>query len=250
MQDNDSAVEQHSQKPIVTVVIPCHNHADMVGNAIDSVTMQDYRPLKIVVVDDGSTDNPEPVIRSKENQDVPIFLISNENPTGPSSARNAAIERMWEETDLFMMLDADDLYLKDKISKSVNKFLEHPEHIGIVYTDAIIRNIHTGTEIHELRMPYNRQDLESECIISNTPLITKQALANAGGYDEGMRTCEDWDLWLRITESLVAVHIPEPLHIYSVTGKNASDVVSSEVWHENWRKISMRIAERRNATSH
>ena len=245
MPKHDSSIEQNSQQPRVTVIIPCHNHADMVGDAIDSVSMQNYRPINIVVVDDGSTDNPSEAIKNK-NTDVPITVIRNESPLGPSAARNIGIEKMWEETDVFMMLDADDLYLNNKVSKSVQKFVQNPSHIGIVYTDAIIKNIHTKTKINEFRRPFNRQELEKECIISNTPLVSKQAFEAAGGYDEGMRTCEDWDLWLRITESFVAVHIPEPLHIYHVTGKNSSDVVPQEVWQENWKKISDRILQRKN----
>ena len=145
-----------------------------------------------------------------------------------------------------MMLDADDLYLPKKISKSVVKYMEYPDNIGIVYTDAIIQNKLKGTRIYEYRMPFSRESLESECIISNTPLISKQALSTTGGYDPGMRTCEDWDLWLRITENFVAIHIPESLHVYSVTGKNSSDVVPQEVWQKNWSIIHNRIMARKS----
>jgi len=217
----------------------------MVGDAIDSVLMQNYRPIQIIVVDDGSTDNPSEIIKQKD-ADIPITIIRNESPLGPSAARNRGVEKMWEETDVFMMLDADDLYLNNKVYKSVEKFMQSPSHIGIVYTDAIIKNIHTKTKINEFRRPFNRQELEKECIISNTPLVSKAAFEAVGGYDEEMRTCEDWDLWLRITESLVAIHIAEPLHVYHVTGKNSSDVVPQEVWQENWKKISDRIRQRIN----
>jgi glycosyltransferase involved in cell wall biosynthesis len=235
----------------VTVVIPCHNHADMIGDAIDSVVSQDYRPINIVVVDDGSEDKPESVISQKaedhqDDTELEIVSIKNPEPTGPSAARNKAIKHMWEQSDVFMMLDADDRYLDGKISKSVEKYLESPEHIGIVYTDAIIKNEKKGTSIHEFRAPFSKDALERECIISNTPLISKDALQRAGLYDEEMRTCEDWDLWLRITEFCVAVHIAEPLHVYSVTGKNSSDVVAPEVWQSNWSKIQQKIVQRRH----
>jgi glycosyltransferase involved in cell wall biosynthesis len=241
----------NSQELKVTVVIPCHNHADMIGDAIDSVTSQDYRPINIIVIDDGSEDNPEKVVDEKSqanssDQNISISCIRNEKAQGPSAARNKAIEHMWNDSDVFMMLDADDRYLDKKISKSVSKYVKNKKHIGIVYTDAIIININTGTKIHELREPYSRARIEQECIISNTPLISKDALSLTGGYDEGMRTCEDWDLWLRITESFIAVHIPEPLHIYSVTGKNSSDVVDKSIWNENWAKIRERINQRKN----
>ncbi len=254
MHTPDTAIEQNI-KPVVTVIMPCHNHSKMVGEAIDSVISQDYRPINIAVIDDGSTDNPydaikERIEKSKTDIGLNILYIKNPEPTGPSAARNKGIQQTWNESDVFMMLDADDLYLPGKIEKSVEKFLEYPEYIGIVYTDAIIENINTGSKVHEFRRYFDRQELEKECIISNTPLVSKKALQDCGGYDEGMRTCEDWDLWLRITENFIAIHIPETLHVYHVTGKNSSDIVSQEVWRENWAKISQRIAERKNALSH
>ena len=172
-----------------------------------------------------------------------LYFIRNDEPSGPSAARNQAAKHVWEDSDAFMMLDADDLYLQNKIQKSVDKFLEDPQHIGIVYTDAVIKNLNTNSEVHEYREPFDRQRLERECIISNTPLINKTAFGKAGGYDETMRTCEDWDLWLRITENFVAIHIPEPLSTYSVTGFNSSDTISSEVWNRNWEKIHERVSK-------
>jgi len=218
----------------------------MLGHAIDSIVMQDYRPINIMIVDDGSIDNPLSVAKQKsvENLDVNICMIRNESALGPAAARNSAISKVWDETDVFMMLDADDLYLQGKVSKSVKKYIANPDQIGIVYTDAIIENINTGTKIHEFRMPFDREELERECIISNTPLISKAALGTVGGYDEEMRTCEDWDLWLRITEHFTAVHIPETLHVYHVTGRNSSDTVPKEVWASNWEKIRQRITSR------
>lgn len=240
--------EDKLKNPKVAVIIPCHNHADMVSDAIRSVEMQDYKAVKIIVIDDGSKDNPVEKIREEfKDSSLDIIILQNKMAVGPSAARNMAIKEAWDDSDLFMMLDADDLYLEGKISKSVEKFLEDPGSIGIVYTDAIIKNINTKTEVHEFRQPFCRDALEMECIVSNTPLVSKLALEKSGGYDEEMRTCEDWDLWLRITESFVAIHIPEALHVYHVTGQNSSDTVPKEVWQQNWAKINQRIQQRRNA---
>jgi glycosyltransferase involved in cell wall biosynthesis len=226
------------------------------------VVEQDYSNKRIMVIDDGSKDNSyEAVIgmsdgnvaippESHENLNaiecngVSIFIVRNSEGTGPSAARNKGIELMWEHTDYFCMLDADDEYLPGKLSKSVAKMDADPGNIGIVYTDALIRNVQKNTIIQEFRQPYSREALEQECIISNTPLINKASLEKHGLYDVGMRTAEDWDLWLRITDSFMAVHIPEPLHIYSVTGRNSSDVVPPEVWQRNWQIIRERLAQR------
>jgi len=262
MSQSSTSIDENRKEFRLTVIIPCHNHADMICKALDSVLNQDApsvkTQLKIVVVDDGSTDNPLSTIKEYyewEEEDgqgklkhVSLYFIRNDKPSGPSAARNQAAKHVWEHSDAFMMLDADDLYLPNKIQKSVDKFLEDPSRTGIVYTDAVIKNLNTGTEVHEYREPFNRQRLERECIISNTPLINKTAFGKAGGYDETMRTCEDWDLWLRITEEFVAIHIPELLHVYHVTGRNSTDVVPIEIWQQNWAKIREKMAQRQHGS--
>ena len=236
-----------NQEPKIGIIIPCYNHAEYVEEAILSVLKQDYPNKAIYISDEGSTDDSWNVasrVLDTVETNVKMFLSKNENPNGPSGARNRLIKTAWEDCDAFMMLDADDYYLPGKIEKSVDKMLDGEGIVGIVYTDAIIYHHNSKLSIREYREPYSRQRIEQECIISNTPLVTKQALSQAGLYDESMRTAEDWDLWLRITQQFVAVHIPEALHVYRVTGKNASNVVPREVWEENWKKIGERIHAR------
>lgn len=251
----------------VAVIIPCYNHAPYLKEAVESVVNQDYDNKVIYFSDEGSTDDSFSVMTSLLDKDeadedlvcnsinmgvvgtiqgVPAYITKNPDPKGPSAARNRLIKIAWESSDAFAMLDADDYYLPGKLSKSVAKMQEHYGIIGLVYTDAIIQNDKLGTKTREYRQPYSREALEQECIISNTPLVNKVVLDSVGLYDEEMRTAEDWDLWLRITKESVAVHIPEALHVYRVTGKNSSNVVPREVWEQNWRRISERINGKRN----
>ncbi len=241
----------------IAVIIPCFNHGPYIRDAILSVVNQDYQNKVIYISDEKSTDNSwmvayntlDLIAQGDLSKDlifgsvkgVNVVLSKNMAPNGPSGARNRLIKMAWDYADAFMMLDADDAYLPGKISKSVQKMVDAEELAGIVYTDAIIYHEKIKLNIREYREPYSRLRLEQECIISNTPLVTKEALNKVGLYDEGMRTAEDWDLWLRITAQFMAIHIPEALHMYRVTGKNASDVVPPEVWQSNWQKISERI---------
>jgi len=87
--------------------------------------------------------------------------------------------------------------------------------------------------------------LEKENIISNAPLINRLALEKVGLYEENLRTSEDWDLWLRITESFVAIHVPESLQVYSVTGENATQTVNREQWEKDWRTVYYRLQQRK-----
>jgi len=249
------------QLPVVAVIVPLHNHENFIERAIRSAAEQDYPAKFIVVIDDGSTDNSYSVVYSllenrqeKSNEggviisgdvsNTRVFLLKHDLALGPSAARNSAIEFAWKTAHLFSMMDADDYYLPTKISKSVAKFLEYPNEIGIVYTNAIIHSEITGVDIEEFREAYDDRRLCQECIISNTAMISRLAFERCGLYDKTYRTAEDWNLYLRICEKFIAVNIPECLHVYSVTGVNASNIVNQEVWQKNWARIGQYLQQR------
>jgi len=226
------------------------------------VAAQDYLQTHIAVLDDGSKDGSFDVITScfdtieiQEEFQVggtingkAVMCLRTETPSGgPSQARNILINAIQEFTHIFGMLDADDEYLPGKISMSVAKMLTDPETIGLVYSDTLIHRLEDNTLIYEARQPFDRTVLERENIISNAPLVSKVALQTVGVYDEELRTCEDWDLWLRITEKFLAIHIAEPLQVYKVTGENATFVVNEEMWNRNWHTVQTKLRQR-NAT--
>ena len=260
MPELNKELQRNISLPKVAVIIPCYNQGPYIQQAIESVITQDYPAKAVFVSDEGSTDDSYEKVRSmfEETQqhneitvgkykNTAIVLTKNPNPNGPSGARNRLIQMAWESSDLFSMLDADDYYLPGKISKSVKIMSADFETISIVYTDALIYNETGKYFIREYREPYSRQRLEQECIISNTPLLNKKVFSKMTHlYDETMRTAEDWDFWLRLTKNNIAIHIPEAMHVYRVTGKNASDVVPTEVWNANWQKIRQRINGKRD----
>ena len=71
------------------------------------------------------------------------------------------------------------------------------------------------------------------------------ALGYSGMYDEDLPPCEDWDLWLRITENFVAIHIPEPLQQYTTTGQNCSFTIPVAIWNEQRAKIQAKLNKRK-----
>jgi glycosyltransferase involved in cell wall biosynthesis len=248
-----------NQLPVVAVIIPCHNHGKFVLNAIKSVTSQDYPAKLIVVIDDGSTDGSYNTVKEQiqniteglpDNaiggniEGVPVFLLKNEIAKKQAFARNRGIKYAWGGADIFAILDADDEYLPTKLSKSVAKILDNAELIGMVYSDVLIKHLSDGRIIHEFREPYTRVRLEQECITCNAPVFTKLALEVIGLYDEDLPPCEDWDLAIRVTERFVCVHIPEPLHLYHVTGFNCTETVPKEVWNVQWNKVQQKLHQR------
>jgi glycosyltransferase involved in cell wall biosynthesis len=257
--DNGVGSLNGSNLPTIAIIIPCHNHATFVGKAIKSAVNQDYPRKFIAVLDDGSTDGSMMTINNMmetNNYDektgisagviegVPMLTVQNPQGTGPSAARNKLIQMCYEQADLFAMVDADDELLPRKLSKAVVKYAEDPEIIGLIYTDHLIYHEDKDKWIYEAKQPYDRFVLQQENTMSNGPIISKAALDRVGLYDETLRTCEDWDLYLRITEEFCAVHIPEPLHLYRVTGENTTFTVDEQMWKRNWQTVQMKMRQR------
>lgn len=109
---------------LVSVIIPVYNGESYLAEALDSVFAQDYRPIEVIVVDDGSTDHTAEIAR-KYNQ-VHYLYQTNQ---GPPVARNTGLSHC--EGDLIALLDADDLWVPGKLSMQVAYLESHPE-VGCV----------------------------------------------------------------------------------------------------------------------
>lgn len=252
--------------PHVNVIIANHNYSEWLIGSLDSALNQDYPNISITVVDDGSTDDSwyqlykhifqfrphEKILPSNfdirttkvraNKRDVQVNGVRLDKCSGPSFARNIAIELSLPFADYFAVLDADDEYYVTKVTKLVQAASTPPGLIGIAYSDYMLHNIETGVEQIEYKESFSLNRLQRECIIHSGALISKEALLFArdefGFYDVNMRTCEDWDLWLRICKKYTAIHVPECLSLVRVTPKNSTNSVSKDVWQQNWNRIA------------
>ena len=123
--------------------------------------------------------------------------------------------------------------------------------IGVVYADYDTKHTSTGKIIREFKEPYTRRRLIEECMVHSGSIINKQALLDVeettGYYDSTMRTCEDYDLWMRISEKYIIAHVAESLTLVRVTGDNSSFVVNQNVWQQNWSRVMEKLQNRANA---
>jgi len=137
------------------------------------------------------------------------------------------------------MLDADDLFVQGKVSKCVAKILEDPQTIGAVYGDYLHLSPE-GVLSYESKRPYSREDLVQECIVHSGSVISRIALDRVGLYDEELRVCEDYNLFLRISNYFLFYHIAEPLTIVRLGAHQSSSTVSQERWKEDYIKAKQR----------
>src|SRR5205823_3627484 len=110
-------------KPAVSVILPVHNRADVLGRSIQSVLDQTLNNFELIVVDDGSTDGSLAV--AKSFADPRIKIIEHGENRGGNAARNAGIRAA--QAPLIAFLDSDDVYLPKKLERAAAEFERHPE---------------------------------------------------------------------------------------------------------------------------
>lgn len=198
--------------PKVSIVIPVYNGSNFLTQAIDSALAQIYPNIEILVVNDGSNDAGETrQIALSYGDKIRYFEKPN---GGVASALNMAIEKM--SGDYFSWLSHDDLYVKEKVARQIEALasLSLPD-IGktIIYSDFSI-----FTTNHEKDMPVLMRGVSPEefrywLTIENTLhgctlLIPKAALVEMNGFNEQLRTTQDYDLWFRMAAKYRFIHLP------------------------------------------
>ena len=180
--------------------------------AIDSVLAQIGFSGEIVVIDDGSTDNTETVMRSYVKK-YGIKYIMQEN-LGVSAARNRGIDAA--RYDYIAFLDSDDHWKKDKLAKQI-RFLKSNPSYEICHTREywLRRGQHLNQK--KIHIPRNgnifNHCLELCAVGMSTVLTTKKLLFRFGRFDEKMICCEDYDLWLRVSSKIPFLLLPEQLTV-------------------------------------
>lgn len=191
---------------LVSVIIPCYNQGNYLGEAIDSVLASSYKNVEIVVVDDGSTIYKN-LLNDFQSENIRIIYQHNQ---GVASARNNAIKAA--KGKYILPLDADDKIHENYIQKAV-ELMESDADLGIVYCDAeLFGSICAKWEIPEYAFP----DILGSNTIFSSAFLKKSDWEKVGGYKVEMNSgFEDWEFWLSLIETGVKVHkIPERLFFY------------------------------------
>ncbi|MDO8891124.1 MAG: glycosyltransferase [Sulfurimicrobium sp.] len=221
----------------VSVVIPAYNSARFLRETIESVRQQTTPVHEIIVVDDGSTDETGQVIQSLGEG---IVYVRQAN-AGVSAARNRGIAEARGEIIAF--LDADDLWLPQKVENQVRVFLGNPD-VALVATDRADIDEHGGLLLDSLfkyrgfygflyelgngPIPHALSRLvQVNFIPTSSVMVRKSALNQAGDFNTSIRYGEDLDLWARIASQHAIACIPEVLTHYRRHGSNATQATEN-----------------------
>jgi glycosyltransferase involved in cell wall biosynthesis len=179
----------------ISVIIPAYNQAAYLAEAIQSVYDQTFTDWELVVVDDGSTDDTPRLLAGFQDSRMSVVRQANR---GRSAARNTGI--CLTSAPLVSFLDADDLFLPDKMTELHRYLNDHPE-VGLA-VGGMQRVDSLGRTYEEKTITPTRLDfpglLLGDDIQLGGVMIRREWLERVGGFDESMHTCEDWDLWLRL----------------------------------------------------
>lgn len=241
----------------VTYIVANYNYSEWILDCIKSICEQDYPKelMDICVIDDCSTDDsvkkvfrqfevdPLHMINATSSfiKDVGITVIQKEKNSGPSHSRNLGIKAFINSTDAFLIVDADDIIHPKKTRTLIDALTKY--NAGVAYANYINWDIVNDLKVPEIKEPFSIDRLGQECIVHSGSLIRKECFEQCGLYDEEMRVCEDYDLWIRIAQKFNIIHVPEILTTARVTPKNSTNTVKNEVWQQNWRRIQQKYGQ-------
>lgn len=208
--------------PSVSVIIPSYNRARTLERAVNSILFQSYSDLEVIVVDDGSTDDTERLVRAIADPRVRYLRLGGNS--GACRARNAGLKMARGAYIAFQ--DSDDEWLAGKLERQMAeaRIAEVFEasvcvfHTKIMYvSEGTHNNIgHRVLCVPSLQEGLSKQDLlraihKDSLISTQTLLLTRAALDKIGGFDEALVNNNDWDFAIRLVENSHPVFIDEPL---------------------------------------
>lgn len=203
----------------VAVVIPTFDHARFLGEALDSVIAQTRPADEIVVVDDGSSDDPAAVVARYSG----VRLVRQAN-AGPSAARNTGLAAI--SADYVLFLDADDLLVPAALARNAALLAANPG-AGFVY-GAHERIAADGGHLRGPCYLAAGDDPLATLLRSNavgmhaTVLYASGKLREIGGFDPTLRAAEDYDVLLKMAQRFPVVSHGEVVARYRIHGRNTS----------------------------
>jgi len=213
--------------PLLSIVIPAYNVEKYIKEAIVSALDQTLTNIEVIVVDDGSTDATKEIIKfiDQERKDIRLRIIHQDN-RGLSGARNTGINL--SRGKYIGFLDGDDVWHKDKALIQCQS-MEIDETVGITFslseyltedgekTGQFLNCSNPRPSLHGM---IKRNHIGN----GSSPIVRSLCFRDAGKFDEGLRSCEDYEMWCRIicSTGFTIKLIPEQLTYYRIRKSSLS----------------------------
>ena len=234
-------------RPLVSVIVRTKDRPDLLKRALRSVAAQTYRPLEVVLINDGGR-APDISEAKKILEDVELNFLNLEKTVGRARAANLALERAKGEFICF--LDDDDEYLPAHVYLLVYQYNKNPYEV--IYSSCkLIDTLSGGEFVFDYDFSYERLLIENFIPLISI-FVSKKALDKIGGFDESFELYEDWDLLIRLAEQFKFCHIKDITCIYylwdqesQLTLKSRQSGLDQEAYRKllskHWKKISPEV---------
>lgn len=204
-------------KDLVSVIIPIYNQGIYLKDSIGSILSQDYPLKEIIVVNDGSQDQIDTIVRQYKN----IVYIHQENQ-GVSVARNNGLKHSKGEFIIF--LDADDILLPGAITCQINKIKQHPDvafvsggHVHMDKNLSILKEVSSPVQNN-----FYEALLTGNYIGMHASVLYRRFIFEQLAFDPAFKTGEDYDLLLKIVYKFPVYNHTKPIAGYRLHGDNIS----------------------------
>lgn len=206
-----------NENPLISIIIPLYNSGNRFILSLDSVLSQTYRPIEVLLIDDGSTDNTSSIGAEVALLNDNVYYYRKENG-GVGSARNFGIKKASGE--YFALCDHDDLWHRTKLEKQIQLFSE--ESVGLVYTGANFLEARDNYDSDDVFAPKDRTYYEGNVyydllkynfICASSVLFSRTALNKVGLFADtfDMHGVDDKNMWLRIAHDFEVQPVKETL---------------------------------------
>jgi glycosyltransferase involved in cell wall biosynthesis len=216
--------------PKVSVLMPSYNYARYLPVAIRSVLSQTYADLELIITDDCSTDESREIVEQWRKLDSRVAPVLHKANQGLARARNSGLAV--SKGSFVALCDADDVWRADKLKIQMDCFQAQPE-LGVVHSDSAIidgEGKPTGERfssmLHQEGQPTSGNLFEVLCernfLCVPTVILRREAIDYAGGFEENLRSLEDWVCWAKVSRKFPFHYVEDALAQYRIHGSGLS----------------------------
>jgi glycosyltransferase involved in cell wall biosynthesis len=190
-----------SARSRVSVLMPAFNAERFLAEAIESVLAQTHEDLELLIVDDGSKDGTLELARGYARRDPRVRVLQNPENLGTVRTRNRLFDEADPKSELFALMDADDVCLPDRFAEQLDFLRVQPGH-ALVGGNLILID-EAGDEIGRREYPQRFEDIARVItrvnpIAQPAAMLRRTAIEAVGRYDARYPQCQDYDLWMRV----------------------------------------------------
>jgi glycosyltransferase involved in cell wall biosynthesis len=225
------------QLPLISCIVPVFNGERYLAEAVESILKQSYRSLKIIVVDDGSTDGTPTVINQFGEQ---VCYLRQSN-AGPAAARNLGLTIA--EGEFVAFLDADDLWHPEKLQRQMARFRVSPE---LDYCIAHVQNFWIPELIEEeARFRDHRISRPLPGYSTGTLLARRALFTTVGQFNPTIKHADDTEWFLRAAETGASMEILSDVLLYRRLPQNNISRLKASNSRDQYLQILKTALDRR-----